>query len=475
MNIKSNRTSATRRPITANVQSRSRISVTPRGFNNLTPEQKVFANQLAMNMRKSGSAIMAATNTTNIAAKPDFYELLPLFVQKLILTDVFGTVAMKSRQQLIPYFKVMAENTKGVTKAGDLLSSPFANRQGIDPNFTGNTVKNEQIGVGNASAKDFAIAYTPVLPKSVTIKADNAGVVTTLEDDGNGNIVNGTTVVGYINYSNGAVTLTAAPAANEVLSASYQYDNENVGPRADVNNGGIGYDYGAQMGKIYLGLDEINLVAKAHQLASYWSIYAAFASNTEYGASLGDTAKEAAISELVAEINTAGFEQLAKAASLKPQFDWDASAVLSGAVDPTGYLNMFKLKLGQASADIYQRTGLAKGNRLVVGTNVAQYITMLNGFVADSADESVGPYKLGKVDNFDVFVAPSYDPNKWVMACKSSDIRRNAAIFGEFMPISATDPITLANGSVQQGIASMYDLKVVNPSAVVSGRVLGIF
>ncbi len=472
MNIKANRASSvTRRPITASVQSKSRVSVTPRGMANLTPEQKVFANQLMSNMKRSG-AIMAATNTTNIAARPDFLELLPIFVQKLLLPEVFGTVAMKSRQQLIPYFKVIAENTKGVTNAGDVLSSPFMNRQGIDPNFTGKQIKNEASTLAGGTA--LTLAYTPVLPNSVSVKITNAGTTTVIEDDGNGNLINAATsdTVGYINYSNGAITLLSGTTGD--VKATYQYDNENVGPRTP-DNGGYGYEYGAQMGKVYLALDEINLVAEAHQLASYWSIYSAFAASTEYGANLGDTAKEAAISELVAEINTAGFEKLAQTAMMKPQFDWDASPVLSGAVDPTGYLNMFKLKLGQASADIYQRTGLAKGNRLVVGTNAAQYISMLNGFVSEQADDSVGPYKLGRVDNFEVFVAPSYDPNKWVMASKSSDIRRNSALYGEYLPITQTDPIGLANGSVQQGYASMYSLEIVNPATVVSGKILGIF
>ena len=69
-------------------------------LNKLTPEQRMFARQLQNNMRKSQS-VMAATNTSNIAARPEFMELLPLFVQKLLILDVFGSVAMKSRQQLL--------------------------------------------------------------------------------------------------------------------------------------------------------------------------------------------------------------------------------------------------------------------------------------------------------------------------------------------------------------------------------------
>ena len=100
---------------------------------------------------------------------------------------------------------------------------------------------------------------------------------------------------------------------------------------------------------------------------------------------------------------------------------------------------------------------------------------MINGFVAAPAEENVGPYKLGTLDQFDVFVDPNYDINTWVMLAHSNDIRRNSALFGEYMPMMSTDTIGLANASIQQGYASMYSFEIVNPATVVSGKVLGTF
>lgn len=443
--------------ITAGVRNRQANKSVMASFQNLTPSQQAFARQIQSNIRRSAS-ITAATNTSNIMARPEFMELLPMFVQKLLILDVFGSVAMKSRQQLIPYFKFIAENTKGETKKGDILSSPFVNRQGIDPNFTGRVVKNEEV--------ENALLYTPILPGSVTLKFDNNGEITPYADNGAGEFVDadGATVA-RIDYATG---LLADVTADGTITATYQYDNETVGADAGGN-------YGAKMAKGYLQLDEFNLVAEAHELACYWSIYSAFAAQQEYGSNIADIAKEAAFAELTAEINSKGFKALEAAASFKPQFNWDASPVLSGAVVPTDYLNMFKLKLGQAAASIYQATRLARPNRLTVGTNVAEYISMINGFVAENTEDSVGPYKLGKLDQFEIYVAPDQDPNKWVMSCKSNDIRRNSALFGEYMPLTDTNPIGLANASVQQGYATMYAMKVVNPDTVVSGKIIGIF
>ena len=447
------------RSITASARARSaRPQSGIRASFQLTPEQRIFANQLVNTTKRM--SVMGATNTNNIMARPDFVELLPLFVQKLLVLDVFGSVAMKSRQQIIPYFKVVAENTKGETKAGDILNSPFVNRQGLDQNFGARVVKNETVAVTGTAG---TIAYTPILPGSVTITYNDTKYV----DDGNGGFVDaaGAPLAGVsLDYATGAID-----GVNANVIATYEYDNETVGP--DQNG-----KYGAKMGKVYLMQDEINLVAKAHELACYWSVYSAFAASTEWGTNIGEMGKEAAMSELTAEINTECFKQLADAATYKPQFNWDAAPVLSGAVVPSDYLNMFKLKLGQAAASIYQKTRHARPNKLIVGTTAAEYIQMIDGFVADSTNDTVGPYKLGKLGQFDtIIVDPNYDPNTWVMLCKGADIQHSSALFGEYMPMVDTGAIGLADMSVQTGVATMYASEVVNPGTIVSGKILGTF
>lgn len=446
------------RSITANVQPRrqapkSEIAImASNALAAMTPQQRAFVAQLK-NTHRRMMPVTAATNTSNIAARPEFMELLPLFVQKLLILDVYGSVAMKSRQQLIPYFKFVAENTKGETKANSVLNSPFVNRQGLDENWTGRVVKNEDVN-GNT------LAYVPVLPGSVTIEAADGKYI----DDAAGNIIkvaDGSTV-GTIDYATGLVDGVTAQGA------TYQYDNETIGPDASG-------EYGARMAKGSLVLDEITLKAEAHELACYWSVFSAFAAQQEYGTNIADMAKDAAFAELTAEINSAGFAKLEKAAQYKPQFNWDASPVLSGAVVPSDYLNMFKLKLGQAAASIYQATRLTRPNKLTVGSTAAEYIAMIEGYKADNIEDTVGPYKAGKLDAFDIYVDPNMNPNKWVMSCKSNDIRRNSALFGEYMPFVDTAAIGLANASVQQGYATMYAMEVVNPETVVSGQIIGTF
>lgn len=445
--------------------ARSRMTRRPMGITaskvQLTQEQKIFASQLQANARKLQS-IMGATNTNNIMARPEFTDLLPLHVQKLLVTEIFGSVAMKSRQQLIPYFKVIAENTKGETTKGDIFNSPFVSRLGVDGNFGARVVKNETVAV---TSNEGYCAYTPILPGSVTIILNDTKYV----DDAMGGFVaaDGSTLANAaINYATGAISGTAITAN---VTATYEYDNETVGPDANGK-------YGAKMGKIYLQNDEINLVAKAHELACYWSIYSAFAASTEWGTNIGDMGKEAAISKLTAEINTTCFDILKDAAAYKPQFNWDASPVYNNAVVPTDYIQLFGLKLDQASQAIYQQTQLLAGNKLVVGTAVANIIARLNGFVADNSTDRVGPYKLGRYGAFDsIIVNPNYDPNLWVMTCKGASIQESAAIFGEYMPIVDTGVVGLADMSAQTGVAAMYDAQVVNSAAIVSGKILGAF
>lgn len=462
--------------ITAAAKKRGQAARTPimSNYRGLTPEQVAFCKQIETNCRtyRPQRGILAATNPANIAAKPDIVSLIPLFVQKLLVLDIFGSVAMKTRQQLIPYFKVTAENTKGETNANDILNSPMVNRQGLDPNFDGMTVKNEVVTAATGSFTTGTLAYLPVLPNSVTVTYTLSGTATALVDDGAGTLLTGAGAsAGTIDYSTGTITLgsSISLSAGDTVKASYQYDNTTVGPNADGK-------YGAQMGKIQLTLDEINLTAEAHELAAYWSGYAAFAASQEYGASLDKMAKEAAFGEITAEINTRCFNALKQSATYVPAYNWDAAPVLSGSVVPHDYLNMFKLKIGQAQASVYQRTNLTRPNKMICGSIVGEYIKMLDGFRGDRVDDTVGPYKLGTIDGqLDVYVNPQFDPIEWVMCCKSTDIRRNSALFGEYMPLTETAPIVLADQTVQQGYATMYASEIVNPASIVGGKILGTF
>lgn len=463
--------------ITAAAKSRSAArarQTIEANYRGMTPQQIAFCKQIEKNCRnyRPSNGIFAATNPANVAAKPEILQLLPMFVQKLLVLDVFGSVAMKSRDQKIPYFKVTSENTKGETAANTIMNSPFVNRQGMDQNFAGQIVKNEVVTSATGSFTTGTLAYLPVLPNTVTITYTVSGTATTLTDDGSGTLLtSGGASAGTINYATGSFTLSSSISlsAGDTVKATYEYDNTTVGPNADGK-------YGAQMGKIQLQLDTIELNAEAHELASYWSGYAAFAAQQEYGANLNDMAKDAAFGEIIAEINTQCFGELKQFASYVPAYNWDASPVLSGSVVPHDYLNMFKLKLGQAASSVYQRTNLARPNKMVVGSIVAEYIKMLDGFKGDRTDDTVGPYKLGSIDGqFDVYVNPAYDPIEWVMCCKSTDIRRNSALFGEYMPLTETSPIVLADQSIQQGYATMYAKKVVNPQTIVGGKILGTF
>ena len=61
------------------------------------------------------------------------------------------------------------------------------------------------------------------------------------------------------------------------------------------------------------------------------------------------------------------------------------------------------------------------------------------------------------------------------MTCKGTSIQESAAVFGEYMPIVDTGVVGLADMSAQTGVATMYDAQIVNPAAIVSGKILGAF
>lgn len=105
------------------------------------------------------------------------------------------------------------------TDADDVAATNSTTLQGGTDTATYTTAVTsaETITVGTP-----ALTHYPVIAGSVTITATVSAEDKTYTDDGNGNLVEGTTTVGTINYLTGALTFTTSPSA---ASATYTYQN----------------------------------------------------------------------------------------------------------------------------------------------------------------------------------------------------------------------------------------------------------
>lgn len=89
--------------------------------------------------------------------------------------------------------------------------------------------QNASTGTGIAGPYAFTLSNIPVLKRDVTIYAeDAAGNTQTVEDDGNGNLVDAgtTTIRGTIDYVTGAVSVTfavAIPATSSIIAKYFPY------------------------------------------------------------------------------------------------------------------------------------------------------------------------------------------------------------------------------------------------------------
>lgn len=190
---------------------------------------------------------------------------------------------------MINYKKFVYGSNKGQTTAGTTFASALALGQS-DPNYAKKIVDNEVLAAsGDTSKLEGFLAWTPVVPGSVTITTGT--VVAT--DDGQGKLTgDGLTGEGKIDYATGAYEITFSAASNVPVIASYGYDNVTA-PVMDVP-------------EIELKITSIPVVAQPVKLKTNYSFDAAFILKKEYGedveASLAAEAAAEIMNELTVEV-----------------------------------------------------------------------------------------------------------------------------------------------------------------------------
>ena len=396
-------------------------------------------------------------------------DIISSMIPNLIAFDLVNVQPIENKMGIINYVKYTAGSNKNPQQVGSELASTF-NFTGADvagkEYYTAQTVQDEPIVfTTEGNVITFSLPWHPIIAGNVKLSIgsvsdimDNPG-----EKDPHTNMVvegtlTGTGVTGTINYMSGVGTLTlpGAPAPEDMLIGSWVFNNEYA--PVDVP-------------ELNLSIESIPVIARSRKLKALWSFDAAYEMQKEYGQDLNGLLAAQAAAEIAHEIDVEIVNDLYAGAFTKG-YTWDATVPVG--VAQANHFESLKTTFNKSSNKIFQDTKRAMGNFVVVGTNVASYISMIDSFKAEAASDNVGPYKVGSLDQFEIFCDPNYNPDLWVMCAKSNDIRRNSALFGEYMPITTTDAIGLANASVQQGYAAMYGAKVVVPETVVSGKILGV-
>lgn len=346
-------------------------------------------------------------------------NLTTVALPNLIAHDLVIVHPMSSMSGYITYIEYQYASKKGATNRGNMISNPFGFGD-VDPDFTAAKVV-ETIAEGQTE-----LAWGPVVEGSVELFADGAWT---------------------------AVEGEYAPKAGDKVR--YQYDNVVI-PQNDIP-------------MIKAEMKSISLVAKARRIAVYYSQIAAYQAKTDYGVDLGDQLAEKAVGELSYEIDTEITNMLVENAAEDAELVW--SKTLPVGVSKAEHYEGFAEILEIAKQKIYDATKKFAPNYVICASNLLPVLSVVKSWHAAPAGQINGPYFAGTINGLKVFVTPNIEAGKFVVGCNGNDMMSSAAVYAPYMAIVPTQLLGYADGGMSQGWSTLYDLKMLNKSLLVAGRV----
>ena len=134
----------------------------------------------------------------------------------------------------------------------------------------------------------------------------------------------------------------------------------------------------------------------------------------------------------------------------------------------------FARVIEQAKMDVYRRTGRHIPNWMVVSPEVMPVLTFVPGFKAASNSIANGPYVAGDVAGMKIIVTPMLSGQRvCYLGVLASDGVTAVGGYFPYMPLVPTQLLGFADGTMQQGFSSLYDMKILNPALLGKIKILG--
>lgn len=416
--------------------------------------EKYYAGQLFENIQKGNLFTESYTQPSNVGNfKRDAFNITSIAIQNTILPELVSVQPMSTAAQLLPILEMRYGTNKGAVTAGDLV---------IDSTGSGKTDKyyDSENVVNNAfpeSTKTYLAPFTPINPGSVKV-VEGSKVIT---DDGKGALSDG----GTVDYANGTVTLNENATAGTTIS--YTYNNATVPnylyPEIDGHNRN-------QVGDVTMGINPVLIEAKEHKIRAVYALTAAYRINKEYGVNMPLEFEKQVANEMNKEKERIVMSDIFTQAAGGNAIVW--SATPRPGVSDAEHIESLPLQFNLAAAQIYNRTGgNLQPNFIVAGANVIAYLSKSKVFEANEAPKNGGSFLAGKLGVFSVYQTPGLEPNDFFLGTIGNDFWQAGYVVGDYMPITYTDPVSLADFTTQQGWVSIYGNKMVAPNLYIRGRI----
>lgn len=445
---------------------------------------KPFVEDIENNFQRRATAIVLENTrrflegldeTTKAISIGDFqkyaFPLVRAIFPELVANQLVSVQPMLGPVSQVFYLDFVYGTTKGSVARGQKVFDSI----GLGPNnpyYSSPLVEGETIGTGTGSQTEFTpnFSYTPVKAGSVAITDG----ISTITDDGNGNLVGDGT--GTIDYSSGAVDVvfTNAPSNAAVVEANYEYDMEG----------------NSNIPEIDLILTSSPVIARPRKMKARWSLESAFNLRTLHGleaeveltSAVGAEIRFEVDREIILDLtNAVPSFNLAPAWSKSKVFvDTDPYTSASGARDTVGYTEHLLSLVNQfvvAGNKIFGSTGRATGQWVVMGLDVANIVETLPGFVPVPGMPNgltKGVYMAGTLNGrWAMYKDPFYPGNQWLMGYKGGTFLEAGYVYAPYIPLYTTPMIVLDDFVGRKGLATQYGKKMVNPRFYSKGLIVG--
>lgn len=366
-------------------------------------------------------------------------DLTTVALPNLIANDLVIVYPMKSRTGYIQYMQFTLGSNKGGVKQGQAINDPFK-LGAIDEdrvNYTSAAVVEPYTGDG--AKKEFKLMWTPAnKPTKITID----DVETT-----------------DFTFADGVVILGTAPAEGAAIKIAYTYDNVVI-PQNDIP-------------VVNAHMEGLGLEAKARRVEVYYSQMAAFQAKTEMGIDLGEVLATQACAELSYEIDTEIVNLLVNTAIANRDYeDLIFNKCLPYGVSMRDHYASFAETIERASQHIYDLTQKHAANYMIIASNIKPMFALMEGWKAASTAKINGPYFAGTLNGLKVYVSPAVPAGRYVLGYNGDDMVTSAAVYAPYMAVVPTQLLGFADGSMNQGFSTMYDLVILNDMLLAAGKVI---
>ena len=380
--------------------------------------------------------------------------------------DLFHEFAMVTARDSIYYLKpIYTETARGATAGNTTYESPsdryFSEIE--EETVTGSINGSNKVFVGNSTG---ALTKAPLRAFFVRVFLNGAPVAA---DDGAGNMVGAAldpAQTNTVNYTTGAFTITfvTAPATGSTLTVQYSFDSEVPANYTNIKS-------------LKLTLTDYNFRARP------WPLYLSWNKMTELllGTTLDIDAEEALIrgagDELKKSLDFQAVKFAYGYAKGNTSVSFNADFAAAGADSAVNHVKSFGRVVEQAGKVIYNYLQRGGVNNMVVGTDLAAYLTLHDKFTTEGLQPKVGIYRAGTLNGIPVYQAP----NDVIPANEFLGIWRNeqeqndvACAFGSLVPLYQTQTLEFKEAYKETGLMYFGDQKALNPRYLVRGVVSGL-